>query len=69
MRQSPTAFERRLLACLADHQTLSFTELRSAADAPNDRTLMSNIGAVAPVRPHRAPGYSVDAATNELPTA
>jgi hypothetical protein len=33
MRNSPTLFERRILSCLADHQTLSFTELRSAADA------------------------------------
>jgi DNA-binding HxlR family transcriptional regulator len=39
MRKSPTAFERRLLACLADNAPLSFTELRSAASAPNDRTL------------------------------
>ena len=28
MRQSPTAFERRLLAAWLDRQTLSFTELR-----------------------------------------
>jgi DNA-binding HxlR family transcriptional regulator len=39
MRNSPTLFERRVMACLADHKTLSFTELRMAADAPNDRTL------------------------------
>jgi DNA-binding HxlR family transcriptional regulator len=39
MRNSPTLFERRIMACLADRQTLSFNELRSAADAPNDRTL------------------------------
>ena len=39
MRKSPTVFERRLMACLADNQPLSFTELRTAADAPNDRTL------------------------------
>jgi DNA-binding HxlR family transcriptional regulator len=39
MRKSPTALERRLLACLADNAPLSFTELRSAASAPSDRTL------------------------------
>jgi DNA-binding HxlR family transcriptional regulator len=39
MRNSSTLFERRIMACLADNQPLSFTELRMAADAPNDRTL------------------------------
>jgi DNA-binding HxlR family transcriptional regulator len=39
MRNSPTLFERRIMACLADNQPLSFTELRSAASAPSDRTL------------------------------
>ena len=39
MRNSPKLFERRILACLADNQPLSFTELRSAASAPSDRTL------------------------------
>jgi DNA-binding HxlR family transcriptional regulator len=39
MRNSPTLFERRIMACLADNQPLSFVELRSAAAAPNDRTL------------------------------
>jgi DNA-binding HxlR family transcriptional regulator len=39
MRTSPPLFERRIMACLADNAPLSFTELRSAASAPSDRTL------------------------------
>jgi hypothetical protein len=69
MRNSPTLFERRIMACLADRQTLSFNELRSAADAPNDRTLSRTLARLRRRGPHRAPGYTVDAATDVVSAA
>jgi DNA-binding HxlR family transcriptional regulator len=39
MRKSPPAIERRIVACLAEHQSLSFTGLRQATDVHSDQML------------------------------
>jgi DNA-binding HxlR family transcriptional regulator len=39
MRKSPTLLERRIAACLEEHRSLSFADLRRATDAANDPSL------------------------------
>jgi DNA-binding HxlR family transcriptional regulator len=39
MRNSPTFLERRIVACLAEHQALGFSALRLATDATSDKML------------------------------
>jgi DNA-binding HxlR family transcriptional regulator len=39
MRKSPTLIERRILACLEEHRSLSFTGLRQATDVSSDQKL------------------------------